>query len=167
MKVLVVGRGGREHALVWRLARDPAVTELLAAPGNPGIAELAACRPVASDDVARMVNLVDDSGPDLVVVGPEVPLVAGLADALEARGVAVFGPTAAAARLEGSKAFAKDVLQRSGIPTARSGSFDDVERRPPSSTSSGAGRGEPTASRRARSWSPKSAKPRSPRSTRA
>ena len=128
MKVLVVGGGGREHALVWRLAQDPAVTSLLAAPGNPGIAELAECHPTAIDDVAQMVSLVDHLRPDLVVVGPELPLVGGLADALHARGVVVFGPTAAAARLEGSKAFAKDLLQRSGIPTARSGSFDDVEK---------------------------------------
>ena len=128
MKVLVIGGGGREHALVWRLAQDPAVTSLLAAPGNPGIAELAECHPTAIDDVAQMVSLVDHLRPDLVVVGPELPLVGGLADALHARGVVVFGPTAAAARLEGSKAFAKDLLQRSGIPTARSGSFDDVEK---------------------------------------
>jgi phosphoribosylamine--glycine ligase len=128
VRVLVVGGGGREHALVWRLSRDPAVTELLATPGNPGIAELAACHPAAIDDVAEMVNLIDGLRPDLVVVGPEVPLVAGLADVLEVRGVDVFGPTAAAARLEGSKAFAKDLLQRSAIPTARSGSFEDVEK---------------------------------------
>jgi len=128
VRVLVVGGGGREHALVWRLVRDPAVAEVVAAPGNPGIAELATCAPVAADDVPALVNLVDERRPDLVVVGPEVPLVAGLADRLRERGVPVFGPSAAAARLEGSKAFAKDLLQRSGIPTARSGSFDDVEK---------------------------------------
>ena len=128
MNVVVVGGGGREHALVWRLAQDPAVTSLLAAPGNPGIAELAECHPTAIDDVAQMARLIDHLRPDLVVVGPELPLVGGLADALHARGVVVFGPTASAARLEGSKAFAKDLLQRSGIPTARSGSFDDVEK---------------------------------------
>ena len=128
MKVLVIGGGGREHALVWRLAQDPAVTRVLAAPGNPGIAALAECHDVRVDDVSGMVSLVDRVAADLVVVGPEGPLVAGLADTLEARGVAVLGPSAAAARLESSKAFAKDLMLRHGIPAARSGSFEDVEK---------------------------------------
>ena len=129
MKVLVVGGGGREHALAWRLAQDPTVTRVLAAPGNAGIAAIAECFPeVTADDVDAVVNLVDQQDADLTVVGPEAPLVAGLADALRARGRAVFGPNAAAARIEGSKAFAKDVMARRGVPTARAGAFEDVEK---------------------------------------
>ncbi|HET7236822.1 MAG TPA: phosphoribosylamine--glycine ligase, partial [Actinomycetota bacterium] len=123
MRVLVVGGGGREHALSWRLARDPAVDEVLAAPGNPGIAEEARCIPVAADDLPGLVALVEREDVDLTVVGPEVPLVLGLVDALEAFGGVVFGPSADAARLEGSKAFAKDVMARAGVPTARSATF--------------------------------------------
>ncbi|MFL5790532.1 MAG: phosphoribosylamine--glycine ligase [Actinomycetota bacterium] len=129
MKVLVVGGGGREHALCWRLAQDPTVTRVLAAPGNAGIATSAECFPsVAADDVNALVNLVDQQDVDLTVVGPEVPLVAGLSDELRRRGRDVFGPSAAAARIEGSKAFAKEVMQRRGVPTARSGVFDDPEK---------------------------------------
>jgi phosphoribosylamine---glycine ligase len=117
VKVLVVGSGGREHSLVWALARDGA--ELHAAPGNPGIAALASCHPVRAEDAAAVVPLAAELGVDLVVVGPEAPLVAGLADALRHRGVRVFGPSAAAARIEGSKAFAKDVLEAAGVATAR------------------------------------------------
>jgi len=113
----VVGSGGREHALVWALARNAA--ELHAAPGNPGIAALASCHPVRADDAAAVVPLAAELGVDLVVVGPEAPLVAGLADALRHRGIPVFGPSAAAARIEGSKAFAKDVLEAAGVATAR------------------------------------------------
>jgi phosphoribosylamine--glycine ligase len=123
MRVLVVGGGGREHALSWRLARDPAVDEVLAAPGNPGIAEEARCIPVAADDLPGLVALVEREDVDLTVVGPEVPLVLGLVDALEAFGGVAFGPSAAAARLEGSKAFAKEVMARAGVPTARSATF--------------------------------------------
>lgn len=123
MRVLVVGGGGREHALAWRLARDPSVEEVLAAPGNPGIAAVARCVPVAADDVPSLVALAADEDVDLVVVGPEAPLVAGLVDALEARGRLALGPRAAAARLEGSKAFAKQVMARAGVPTARSETF--------------------------------------------
>jgi len=129
MKVLVVGGGGREHALAWGLARSPRVTDLHAAPGNAGIARLATCHRVRAEDVAGLVGLAERLAPDLVVIGPEAPLVAGLADALRDRGVAAFGPDAAAARLEGSKAFAKEVMARGGIPTAASGaftSFDDA-----------------------------------------
>ena len=113
----MVGSGGREHALVWALARNAA--ELHAAPGNPGIAALASCHPVRADDAAAVVPLAAELGVDLVVVGPEAPLVAGLADALRHRGIPVFGPSAAAARIEGSKAFAKDVLEAAGVATAR------------------------------------------------
>jgi phosphoribosylamine--glycine ligase len=120
MKVLVVGSGGREHALAWALSRSPRLSELHAAPGNPGIAALANCHPVHADDQASLVPLAGELGIDLVVVGPEAPLVAGLADELRHRGVAVFGPGAGAARIEGSKAFSKEVMDAAGVPTARS-----------------------------------------------
>lgn len=120
MRILVVGGGGREHALVWRLARDPGVHELLAAPGNPGIARHARCLPVAPDDVSELLEAVEREAIDLTVIGPEGPLVAGLADELIARGRRVFGPTRAAARIEGSKAWAKELCERHGIPCARS-----------------------------------------------
>lgn len=119
MRLLVVGSGGREHALVRTFAADPAVSEVHAAPGNPGIADLAQVHWVpAVDDVAAVVALAGHVAADLVVVGPEAPLVAGLADALRERGIACFGPSAAAATLEGSKAFAKDVMTAAGVPTA-------------------------------------------------
>ncbi len=126
MKVLVVGGGGREHALVWRLAQSPLVEELLAAPGNAGIASSARCVDVPADDVPGIVALVEREDVDLTVVGPEAPLVAGLADELTARGRLVFGPGRDAARIEGSKSWAKDVMVRHGIPTARSGTFTEV-----------------------------------------
>jgi phosphoribosylamine--glycine ligase len=126
MRVLVVGGGGREHALAWKLRQSPSVDDVLVAPGNAGIASLARRVPVAVDDVDRIVDLAEREDADLTVVGPEAPLVAGLADALVGRGRRVFGPSAAAARLEGSKAFAKDLMRRHGIPTARSGTFTDV-----------------------------------------
>ena len=119
MKVLLVGSGGREHALAWSLARSPLLPELHAAPGNPGIARLAHCHPVRADDPASLVPLAAELRVDLVVVGPEAPLVAGLADELRHRGIAVFGPSKGAARIEGSKAFAKDVFEAAGVPTAR------------------------------------------------
>ena len=120
MKVLVVGAGGREHALVWRLARDPDVAEVIAAPGNVGIGREVRCMAVPADDVAGITALIEREGVDLTVVGPEAPLVAGLADELVARGMPVFGPTKAGARLEGSKAWTKDLCERHGIPTGRS-----------------------------------------------
>jgi phosphoribosylamine--glycine ligase len=119
MRVLVVGSGGREHALVWRLASSPTLTELHAAPGNPGIAALATCHPVGSEDGDGLRELARSLGADLVVVGPEAPLVAGVADTLRHVGISVFGPSAAAARIEGSKRFAKDVMAAAGVPTAR------------------------------------------------
>jgi phosphoribosylamine---glycine ligase len=115
VKVLVVGSGGREHALAWAISRSPLLTELHAAPGNPGIAALAQCHPVRADDVGP---LAAELRPDLVVIGPEAPLVAGLADELRQRGIAVFGPSAAAAQIEGSKSFAKDVMDAAGVPNA-------------------------------------------------
>jgi phosphoribosylamine---glycine ligase len=119
VRVLVVGSGGREHALVWSLSRSESLGELHAAPGNPGIAKLAHCHPVRADDHAALVSLARELRIDLVVVGPEAPLVAGLADELRHRGIAVFGPSAAAARIEGSKSFAKEVLEAAGVPTAK------------------------------------------------
>jgi phosphoribosylamine---glycine ligase len=119
VRVLVVGSGGREHALVWSLSRSASLDELHAAPGNPGIAALAHCHPVRADDHAALVSLARELRIDLVVVGPEAPLVAGLADELRHRGIAVFGPSAAAARIEGSKAFAKGVMEAAGVATAR------------------------------------------------
>ncbi len=118
MRVLLVGSGGREHALAWKLARSPLLTELHAAPGNPGIGALARCHPVRADDAEAVLGLARALPADLVVVGPEVPLVAGLADVLRAGGVSVFGPSQAAAAIEGSKTFAKDVMAAAGVPTA-------------------------------------------------
>ena len=127
MKVLVVGGGGREHALCWGLARSPRVTELSAAPGNVGIADVARVVPdVAADDIEALAALAFRERPDLIVIGPEAPLVAGLADVLRANGFAVFGPGAEAARLEGSKSFAKDVMIQAGLPTARAASFTEI-----------------------------------------
>ncbi len=118
MRILVVGGGAREHAIVHALSRSELRPEILAAPGNPGIASLARLEAVRADDVEALVTLAVERSVDLVIVGPEAPLVLGLADRLETAGIAVFGPTAAAARLEGSKAFAKDFMERHGIPTA-------------------------------------------------
>jgi phosphoribosylamine--glycine ligase len=118
VKVLVVGSGAREHALAWRLAQSPRLTELHAAPGNPGIATLGRCHPVRAEDADGLLGLAVTIEADLVVIGPEGPLVAGVADELRQNGVAVFGPSRAAARIEGSKTFAKDVLGAAGVPTA-------------------------------------------------
>ena len=120
MKTLVIGTGGREHALARALSLDPGVTEVHAAPGNPGIASVATLHPVDQLDGEAVADLAERLGVDLVVVGPEAPLVAGVADVVAARGIPVFGPSAAAAQLEGSKTFAKDVMAAAGVPTARS-----------------------------------------------
>ena len=119
MKTLVIGTGGREHALARSLSLDPGVSEVHAAPGNPGMAGSPPCTPVDQMSGPAVADLAERLGVDLVVVGPEAPLVAGVADAVAARGIAVFGPSGAAARLEGSKTFAKDVMQAAGVPTAR------------------------------------------------
>src|SRR5262245_23400077 len=143
MRILLVGSGGREHALAWKIAQSPLVSELLAAPGSDAIAAAsfaqraegerrpsgwARCFPdVAAADVAAVVALARAQAVDLGVVGPEDPLVAGLADRLRDAGIAVFGPSAAAARLEGSKSFAKAFMQRHRIPTAEFAVFDDLD----------------------------------------
>jgi len=126
MRVLLVGSGGREHALAWALRRSQGLGELHAAPGNPGIGRLARRHPVALSDHEGLTRLALDIGADLVVIGPEAPLVAGLADRLAEAGIVAFGPSAAAAQLEGSKAFAKTVMDAAGVPTARFAVCDTV-----------------------------------------
>ncbi len=126
MKILIVGGGGREHALAWTISASPLCSELYAAPGNAGIAEEATCVPVAADDIDGLVAFAEEKRLDLVVVGPEAPLVAGLVDRLEAAGIPAFGPSAAAAELEGSKSFMKDLLARHGVPTADYARFADL-----------------------------------------
>lgn len=125
MNILLIGSGGREHALAWALARSPRVSGLYAAPGNPGIARHARCLAVDGADSAAVIAACRRLAIDLVVVGPEVPLVAGLVDDLTAAGIAAFGPTRAAARLEGSKGFTKDLCRAAGIPTAAYARFDE------------------------------------------
>ena len=125
MKILVVGSGGREHALVWRLAQDTAGHELYCAPGNAGIAALAKIVPISAEDIDGIAAWVAQEKPDLVVVGPEAPLVAGLVDRLATLGVPAFGPVAAGARMEGSKRFAKEVMNAAHVPTGRAEVFTD------------------------------------------
>ena len=129
MKVLVIGSGGREHALAWKLAQSPRVDEVIVAPGNAGTATETKCRNVAIKvtDIEGLLTLAQDEGVGLTVVGPEVPLVAGVVDRFRLAGQRIFGPTAAAAQLEGSKAFAKDFLARHGIPTAFYAVHTDVD----------------------------------------
>jgi phosphoribosylamine--glycine ligase len=124
--VLLVGGGGREHALAWKLAQSPGLGRMIAAPGNPGIAAHARRVPIKDTAIDPLVALAQQERPDLVVIGPEAPLALGLADRLRAAGLAVFGGSAAAARLESSKAFAKDLMARHRIPTARFGTFRDA-----------------------------------------
>jgi phosphoribosylamine--glycine ligase len=119
VRVLLIGGGGREHALALGLAADPSVEQLIAAPGNPGIAAVAELRRVEPVDPAAVAALAVETEADLVVIGPEAPLVAGVADAIRAKGIPVFGPSSAAAQLEGSKAFAKEIMTAAGVPTAR------------------------------------------------
>ena len=118
MNILLIGSGGREHALAWKLAQSPSLTKLYAAPGNPGIAEDAECVALDAGDHAAVEQFCRETDIALVVIGPEAPLVAGLGDDLRAAGIAVFGPDRAAAQLEGSKGFTKDLCERAGIPTA-------------------------------------------------
>lgn len=127
MKVLVIGGGGREHALVWKLSQSPRVSKIVCAPGNAGIAELAKCVPVAGDDLPALLQLAREEDIDITVVGPEVPLVAGVVDAFENEGLKIFGPSQKAAALEGSKIFAKDLMKKYNIPTAKYEVFSDPE----------------------------------------
>jgi phosphoribosylamine--glycine ligase len=126
MKVLLIGSGGREHALAWKIAQSPLLTKLYAAPGNPGIAEEAELVALDTDDHGAVVQFCKDKGIEFVVVGPEAPLVAGIADRLREAGIAVFGPSAAAAQLEGSKGFTKDVCARFNIPTGAYQRFNNA-----------------------------------------
>jgi phosphoribosylamine--glycine ligase len=126
VKVLVLGSGGREHALCWKIAQSPALSSLQCAPGNPGTASVAENLPVRAEDPASVASLAREQKVDLVVVGPEAPLVAGVADALRRAGIAVFGPDAAAARIEGSKAFAKELMAAAKVPTAGWRAFTDA-----------------------------------------
>ena len=127
MRVLVVGSGGREHALCWSIAASPLLTNLWCAPGNPGIAAVATCVPIGAMDLAALVSFARDNAIDLVIPGPEAPLVAGITDAMEAAGIACCGPTQAAAQLEGSKTFAKEICDAASIPTPRWERFEDAE----------------------------------------
>ena len=127
MKILVIGSGGREHALVWKLRQSPRVATLWCAPGNAGIADDAECVPIAPDDVKGLLRFATEHGVDLTVVGPELPLTMGLVDTFTAAGLLAFGPTASAARLEGSKAFAKELLRHERVPTAFFGVFTDPD----------------------------------------
>jgi len=127
VKVLVVGSGGREHALVWKLAQSPAVTEIYCAPGNAGIANHAYCVPIPADDIEGLVDFARQADIQLTVVGPEGPLVAGVVDAFEAAGLRIFGPRREAALLEGSKVWAKEFMAKEGIPTARHTVVDNLE----------------------------------------
>lgn len=127
MRVLLVGGGGREHALAWKIAQSPRLHRLVAAPGNPGIARHAECVPIKDNAIEDLVALARRERADLVVVGPELPLSLGLADRLSAAGLAVFGASMAAARLESSKAFSKSLMSRYDIPTARFGTFQDTD----------------------------------------
>ena len=127
MKVLVVGSGGREHALCWAISSSPLLTRLYCAPGNPGIAAVAECVDIDVLDIATLVGFAQDNAIDLVVPGPEAPLVAGITDAMETAGIACCGPTRSAAQLEGSKTFAKELADAASIPTALWERFDDAE----------------------------------------
>ncbi|MFC4766918.1 phosphoribosylamine--glycine ligase [Effusibacillus consociatus] len=127
MKILVIGGGGREHAIVWKLAQSPRKPKIYCAPGNAGISELAECVPIAADAVEQLADFAEREGIDLTVVGPEVALSAGVVDEFEARGLRAFGPRREAALIEASKAFAKDLMMTHGIPTAKYQTFTELE----------------------------------------
>lgn len=127
MKIMVVGSGGREHALCWKIRQSPRVTELYCAPGNAGISAVADCVDIKADDIVALADFVHEHAIDLTVVGPEVPLVKGIVDLFEEEGLKVFGPSQAAARLEGSKVFSKNFMKRWGIPTAGYAAFSDLQ----------------------------------------
>ena len=126
MKVLVIGSGGREHALVWKIAQSPKVTKLLCAPGSAAIGELADCIAINPEEIGKLADFAAKERIDLTVVGPELPLALGIADLFDEKGLRIFGPNRAAAQLEGSKAFAKEILKANGIPTASFGTFTDA-----------------------------------------
>src|SRR6516165_12071487 len=123
LTALILGSGAREHALAWKISRSPQLKALFCAPGNPGTAKVATNVPVPADDAGEILAWIRAHPVDLVIVGPEAPLVRGVADALSAASIPVFGPSAAAAALEGSKAFAKEVMARAGVPTAKARVF--------------------------------------------
>lgn len=125
MKILVVGGGGREHAIVWKIAQSPKVDKIYCAPGNGGIAELAECVDIAAMDIENMVKFAKDNAIDLVMVAPDDPLVLGMVDAMEKEGIRAFGPRANAAIIEGSKAFSKELMKKYNIPTANYEVFTD------------------------------------------
>jgi phosphoribosylamine---glycine ligase len=127
MKILVIGSGGREHTLIWKLADSWRVTKLFCAPGNPGIAQQAECVPILATDLEKLAAFASQKKIDLTIVGPEVPLCAGIADLFCAKGLCIFGPTKRAAQLEGSKVFCKRLLLKSGVPTARAEIFESAE----------------------------------------
>jgi phosphoribosylamine--glycine ligase len=127
MKVLVIGSGGREHALAWKLERSPSVDELISAPGSPGMASLGKTFPVGVEDLEGLAQLATEEAIDLTVVGPEIPLVDGVADVFASKGLTVFGPSKAAAEIEGSKVFCRELARRNGVPMAEGETFDDAE----------------------------------------
>ena len=127
MNVLVIGSGGREHTLCWKLSQSSKLKKLYCAPGNGGIAAIAECVDIKSDDIPALVKFAQEKSIDLTVVGPEAPLVAGLVDAFDKEGLKIFGPTRKAAQLEGSKVFSKEFMQRHDIPTAEFETFDNLE----------------------------------------
>jgi len=128
MKVLIVGSGGREHALAWKVAQSKKVEKVYGAPGNPGIAQIGECVDIKPTEIEKLADFAEREGIDLTIVGPEAPLVAGITDEFEQRGLKVFGPSKAAAQLEGSKAFAKEMMKKFGVPTADFQVFDDPEK---------------------------------------
>jgi phosphoribosylamine--glycine ligase len=126
MKILVVGSGGREHALIWKLRQSPRVDEICCAPGNGGIGEIAKLVPIGPEEIKKLANFAEEEKIDLTVVGPELPLTLGISDLFQKQGLKVFGPNCEAARLEGSKVFAKELLEESHIPTASFATFADA-----------------------------------------
>jgi phosphoribosylamine---glycine ligase len=126
VKILVIGSGGREHALVWKISQSPKVTQLYCAPGSAAVGELAECVAINPEQIENLANFAEKEKIDLTVIGPELPLTLGISDLFESRGLRIFGPNKAAARLEGSKAFAKEILHENNIPTAASGTFTDA-----------------------------------------
>ena len=127
MKILVIGSGGREHTLVWKIAQSRRVTKLFCAPGNAGIADLAECVPIPATDIDALATFATEQNIDLTVVGPEAPLCAGIVDGFQARGHRIFGPNQRAAQLKGSKVFSKQLLLKYHVPTATAAIFDNAD----------------------------------------